>query len=379
MPSSFFLSFFLPLFSTAHGLHLPHPRPSLPGTAATTKDDAKDIKAALKYPNPNTPVLNSWEEYPVEQEQEQLEAGCPIQLLYVTPEKVKKDKYFLSLLESLYARDLLGRIVIDEAHCCSQWGHDFRPDYGGLRVLRLQFPEIPILAVTATATPKVVSDVVEILGIRNCAYFRAPFNRSNIFWEVRSPAGTQKQQIEDMVTFISEQQAELKTGVTEGRLKLGRYNRMSGISFPLICRLFCIIFIRMFFFFFIFSSLFFFFPSQSLRVSSGIVYCLSRSDVENVAEELTQRGISCAVYHSSISVEAKTRAHQQWLTGQVQAMVATSAFGMGIDKSDVRWVIHHSMPKSLESYYQEAGRAGRDGQPCHCLLYFRPADYGRNR
>ncbi|KAG8368802.1 hypothetical protein BUALT_Bualt15G0084600 [Buddleja alternifolia] len=241
---------------------------------------------------------------------------CKYKLLYVTPEKVAKSDVLLRQLESLHARESLSRIVIDEAHCVSQWGHDFRPDYQGLGILKQKFPTIPVLALTATATISVKEDVVQALGLVNCIVFRQSFNRPNLRYSVVPKT---KKCLEDIDKFIKENHFD----------------------------------------------------------ECGIIYCLSRMDCEKVAEKLQEYGHKAAFYHGSMEPTQRAFIQRQWSKDEVNIICATVAFGMGINKPDVRFVIHHSIPKSIEGYHQECGRAGRDGQPSSCVLYYSYSDYIR--
>ncbi|CAI5786444.1 ATP-dependent DNA helicase Q1 [Podarcis lilfordi] len=243
---------------------------------------------------------------------EMLSRSSQLKLIYVTPEKIAKSKMFMSKLEKAYQAGRLTRIAVDEVHCCSQWGHDFRPDYKLLGILKRQFPNAPLIGLTATATSNVLHDAQKILCVQKCITFTASFNRPNLYYEVRQKPSAAQNFIEDIVKLIN-----------------GRYKGLSGI-----------------------------------------IYCFSQKDAEQVTMNLQKLGIKAGAYHANMEPKDKSRVHKRWSANDIQVVVATVAFGMGIDKPDVRFVIHHSMSKSMENYYQESGRAGRDDQKADCILYY---------
>jgi bloom syndrome protein len=233
-----------------------------------------------------------------------------IQLLYVTPEMLSKSQALEKTFQHLYEQGKLARIVIDEAHCVSQWGHDFRPDYKALGDVRKQYPGVPVMALTATATENVKVDVIHNLGMNGCDVFAQSFNRPNLTYEVRTKSKGSLASIADTIKTL-------------------------------------------------------------YRGKSGIIYCLSRAQCEKIAEKLQKEyGIKAKHYHAGMEAQDKLDVQKKWQAGEYNVIVATIAFGMGIDKPDVRFVIHHTIPKSLEGYYQETGRAGRDGKRSGCYLYY---------
>ncbi|KAM3828337.1 recQ-like DNA helicase BLM isoform 2-T2 [Vipera latastei] len=243
-----------------------------------------------------------------------------IKLLYVTPEKVCSSGRLMSALENLYQRQLLARFVIDEAHCVSQWGHDFRQDYKRLNMLRKKFSLVPMMALTATANPRVQKDILNQLEMHQPQVFTMSFNRHNLKYEVLPKK-------------------------------------------PKTVALDCLQWIR-----------------KHHAGDSGIIYCLSRYECDSVANALQGGGLSALAYHAGLPDGTRDLVQQKWINQDgCQVICATIAFGMGIDKPDVRFVIHASLPKSIEGYYQESGRSGRDGEVSHCLLFYSYSDVTRLR
>lgn len=239
-----------------------------------------------------------------------------LKLIYVTPEYMAKSNRFMSKLQKAFEMKRLDRFAIDEVHCCSQWGHDFRPDYKFLGIFKSMFPGVPILGLTATAPAKIIVDVQKMLDIQGCLVLRATFNRPNLLYEVRRKPG-------DKNTCLA---------MIENLLK----NRFKD--------------------------------------KSGIIYTTTIKDAEQLTSDLRALGLKVGCYHAMLESAYRSEVYSKWISGKYQVVIATIAFGLGIDKSDVRFVIHHCISKSMENFYQESGRAGRDGKKSACIVLYRLPD-----
>ncbi|MGB3946690.1 MAG: DNA helicase RecQ [Bacteroidia bacterium] len=268
----------------------------------------KDQVDALNANNIPAAYLNSSVHYT---EEDDIILQCiygKIKLLYISPERLVQE------INGLLKRLPIKLFAIDEAHCISSWGHDFRPEYTQLKLLKENFSDIPVIALTATADKTTRKDIIKQLNLFDPKVFVASFNRPNLSLAVK-PGIKPKERIKDIVAFISQRKDEC-----------------------------------------------------------GIIYCLSRSTTEKVATELKSKGIDAQCYHAGMSSEERNKVQDAFIKDQLQVVCATVAFGMGIDKSNVRWVLHFNMPKNIEGYYQEIGRAGRDGLDSDTILYYNVAD-----
>ena len=272
---------------------------------ALMKDQVDALNAngiAARFINSSLPASE------IEHVQAQVRRG-QVKILYVAPERLALPA-FRRFLHSLN----LSLIAIDEAHCISEWGHEFRPDYRNLRQLRQDFPSVPVIALTATATERVREDIIGQLGLQKGRVFLSSFNRANLSYSVQPKASS--------------------------------WGHLTSLL-------------------------------DQRRSQSVIIYCFSRQETEDLARDLNARGLSARPYHAGLDPEVRRRTQEDFIRDRVPIIVATIAFGMGIDKPDIRLVVHYSLPRSLEGYYQETGRAGRDGLPSECVLFYSYADKAR--
>jgi ATP-dependent DNA helicase RecQ len=268
----------------------------------------KDQVEALRANGIEAEALNSGNEYSSDTIIRRKCMDGSLKLLYISPEKL------LTEIPYLLKHIKISLFAIDEAHCISQWGHDFRPEYTQLDVLHKEFPQVPIMALTATADKVTRQDIVKQLGLHDARFFISSFDRPNLSLDVKR-GYTTKEKEQYILNFI-----------------------------------------------------------KARPTSCGIIYCLSRKNTEKVAQFLQGHGIKAGVYHAGLNQAERNQTQELFKQDTIQVVCATIAFGMGIDKSNVRWVIHYNMPKSIESFYQEIGRAGRDGAPADTVLFYSLAD-----
>ncbi len=287
------------------------PAIALPGTAVVVSpliSLMKDQVEALRANGIEAEALNSGNEFNADTIIRRKCMDGTLKLLYMSPERL------LTEIPYLLKQIRISMFAIDEAHCISQWGHDFRPEYTQLDILRKEFPNVPVIALTATADKVTRQDIVKQLGLKDARFFVSSFDRPNLSLTVKR-GYTTKEKDQYILNFI-----------------------------------------------------------KARPLDSGIIYCLSRKNTEKVATFLQKNGIRTAVYHAGLTQQERNSAQELFKQDDIQVVCATIAFGMGIDKSNVRWVIHYNMPKSIESFYQEIGRAGRDGAPADTVLFYALAD-----
>ena len=299
------------IMPTGGGKSLCYQLPALmnPGTAivispliALMKNQVDAIRGISEHEGVAHVLNSSLNKSEVSQVKSDIENGIT-KLLYVAPESLIKQEYV-----NFLKQQTISFVAIDEAHCISEWGHDFRPEYRNLKHIIEQIDNVPVIGLTATATEKVQEDILKTLGISDATTFKASFNRPNLFYEVRPKT---KDVEKDIIRFVKQ-----RTG------------------------------------------------------KSGIIYCLSRKKVEEISQVLQVNNIKAVPYHAGLDAKTRVKHQDMFLMEDCDVVVATIAFGMGIDKPDVRFVIHHDIPKSLESYYQETGRAGRDDGEGYCLAFY---------
>lgn len=263
----------------------------------------------LKAKNIRAGMINSKIEYLEKKHMMELFKTAALDLVYLSPEMINASAQIQKIIKHLYDNKLLNKIVVDEAHCISSWGHDFRPDYKALKVFKMSYPDVPIMALTATANEKVRLDIIHLLNMQNPRILKQSFNRINLYYEIKLKS---MNYIEDIKSLL-----------------LTKYQNQTGI-----------------------------------------IYCHSKQLCEQTAAKLNTAGINASFYHAGMSTDDRFKVQRAWQQETIRVICATIAFGMGIDKPNVRFVIHLFLPRNLEGYYQETGRAGRDGLSSDCIMYY---------
>ncbi|EGV63732.1 ATP-dependent DNA helicase [Yamadazyma tenuis ATCC 10573] len=263
----------------------------------------------LKNKNIKAGMINSKIEYSEKKQIIDLFKTAQLDLVYLSPEMVNSSAQIQRIIKQLYDTKQLNKVIVDEAHCISSWGHDFRPDYKAMSIFRQNYPDIPIMALTATANDKVRLDILHLLNMKSPKVFKQSFNRINLYYEIRMKKAGFVEDIRDTI--------------------LAKYKNQTGI-----------------------------------------IYCHSKQSCEQISMKLNQFGIESAFYHAGMSTEDRFEVQDSWQQERLRVICATIAFGMGIDKPNVRFVIHSFLPRNLEGYYQETGRAGRDGLHSDCIMYY---------
>eukprot|EP01127_Copromyxa_protea_P009674 TRINITY_DN2296_c0_g1_i7.p1 TRINITY_DN2296_c0_g1~~TRINITY_DN2296_c0_g1_i7.p1 ORF type:complete len:721 (+),score=151.58 TRINITY_DN2296_c0_g1_i7:1728-3890(+) len=254
--------------------------------------------------------------------EEMLEPEVPFKVLFVTPEKLAKSRILIKAMKEMYKNGNLQALAVDEAHCISEWGHDFRPDYRKIGLFKKKFPGVPILGLTGTCTPEVREDIISQLQMKNHVYFQDKHDRPNIWIGVadRSVTTSLEEVGEELADFIEKQNLENET---------------------------------------------------------GIIYCPTKLEAENISTFLNERGLPSLPYHSKLPKNVRKESQEKWMKNEIKILCSTVAFGLGINKPDVRFVLHSCLPTSVEAYYQQVGRAGRDGKRSVAMMFYNPSDVHR--
>lgn len=263
----------------------------------------------LRTKNVKAGMINSKNSYQEKKQMMELFRQGELDLVYLSPEMINSSNQIQRIIKHLYDIGMLSKVIVDEAHCISSWGHDFRPDYKGMNFFRTNYPDIPIMALTATANDKVRLDILHHLHMNQPVVLKQSFNRINLFYEIKMKTGAYLEEIKDLI-------------------------------------------------------------ASKYKNQTGIIYCHSKQSCEQISMKLNQYGLNTSFYHAGMATEDRFKIQLDWQQERIKVICATIAFGMGIDKPNVRFVIHSFIPRNLEGYYQETGRAGRDGLKSDCIMYY---------